>query len=152
MLAEVRIRAAFSRDRLTRPPQGEFPAVPCQTKRMVEPRKAAACLIMDPDGRLLMVKRSPKLRFMPGHHAFPGGRVSDEESIERVIGTRDEDFARGVMAAAREVFEETGLLLARANSPGDDARRRARIDLLEDKARFDEILAAFGAEIEADRF
>ena len=119
---------------------------------MVEPRKAAACLIMDRDGRLLMVKRSPKLRFMPGHHAFPGGRVSEEESIERVVRARDEDFARGVMAAAREVFEETGLLLARANNPGDDARRRARVDLLEDKARFDEILREFGAEIEADRF
>ena len=118
----------------------------------VEPRKAAACLIMDADGRLLMVKRSPKLRFMPGHHAFPGGRVSDTESVERVLKARDADFARGVMAAAREVFEETGLLLAEGASPEMDARRRARVDLLEDKTRFDAILAAFGMQIDAERF
>ncbi len=119
---------------------------------MVEPKKAAACLIMDTGGRLLMVKRSPKLRFMPGHHAFPGGRISDTENIDRVVGTGDEAFARGVMAAAREVFEETGLLLARGADPGLEARRRARIDLLEEKAGFDAILAAFGAQIEANRF
>jgi endoribonuclease LACTB2 len=118
----------------------------------VEPKKAAACLIMDAEGRLLMVKRSPTLRFMPGHHAFPGGRVNESESIERVLGAVTPDFARGVMAAAREVFEETGLLLARGEDPGIEARRRARRDLLEEKARFDEILAAFGALIDAERF
>lgn len=118
----------------------------------VEPKKAAACLIMDAEGRLLMVKRSPKLRFMPGHHAFPGGRVNEAESIERVLGAGSADFARGVMAAAREVFEETGLLLAHGADPGIEARRRARRDLLDEKARFDEILAAFSVVIDAQRF
>jgi glyoxylase-like metal-dependent hydrolase (beta-lactamase superfamily II) len=50
------------------------------------------------------------------------------------------------------VFEETGLLLAHADDVGIDARRRARRDLLDEKARFDDILVAFGAVIEADRF
>ncbi len=107
---------------------------------------------MDPAGRLLMVRRSPKLRFMPGHHAFPGGRVDDSESIDRVIGATDPETARGVMAAAREVFEETGLWLAEGADPEVDARRRARQDLLDEKAGFDDILAAFGGHIDAGRF
>jgi glyoxylase-like metal-dependent hydrolase (beta-lactamase superfamily II)/8-oxo-dGTP pyrophosphatase MutT (NUDIX family) len=119
---------------------------------MVEAKKAAACIIMDAEDRILMVRRSPKLRFMPGHHAFPGGRVSESESTAHVIGTDDPALARSVMAAAREVFEETGLLLAEGAVPEAEARRRARQDLLEDKAEFDEILAAFDVRIDAGRF
>lgn len=107
---------------------------------------------MDPAGRILMVRRSPELRFMPGHHAFPGGRIGDTETTEFVIGAENAIRARAVKAAAREVFEETGLLLVEGRDPGIDARRRARQDLLENDAAFDRILGAFGAQIDAQKF
>lgn len=119
---------------------------------MVEPKKAAACIIMDPEGRVLMVRRSPQLRFMPGHHAFPGGRVNEQESTDFVVGVDDPHLARAIKAAAREVFEETGLLLAQAPEAAPEARRKARVDLLEKRATFNDILTAFDAQIEAERF
>src|SRR5690349_5200897 len=118
----------------------------------VEPKKAAACIIMDPSGRILMVRRSPELRFMPGHHAFPGGRVGDTETGELVTNAENAAMAKAVKAAAREVFEETGLLLAEGPIPNLDARRTARQELLEEKADFDTILSSFGGHIDASKY
>ncbi len=119
---------------------------------MVEPKKAAACIIMDADGRILMVRRSPELRFMPGHHAFPGGRVNDTESTEFVVGADGPALARSVKAAAREAFEETGLLLTEGHNPGAEALRNARIDMLKNNVEFDKILSAFGSHINAANY
>ncbi len=118
----------------------------------VEAKKAAACIIMDAEGRILMVRRSPQLRFMPGHHAFPGGRVNETESTDFVFGANDPALARSVKAAAREAFEETGLLLADGRDPGVEALRNARIDMLDNDADFDKILGAFGARIDAAKY
>lgn len=118
----------------------------------VEPKKAAACIIMDPSGRILMVRRSPELRFMPGHHAFPGGRVGDTETGEFVTNAENPAMAKAVKAAAREVFEETGLLLAEGPIPSIEARRTARQELLEEKADFDTILSSFGGHIDAAKY
>ena len=49
---------------------------------------------------VFVVRRTEKLRFMGGFHAFPGGRIFPGDADQRV-------------AAVRELFEETGVLLAR---------------------------------------
>ena len=125
-----------------------------------EPRKAAAAIILsaEPEPRVLMVRRSDRLRFMAGHHAFPGGRIDDSEGSARVAGAPDDDEAAAIHALAREVFEETGILLARP--VGGAARalaapaelREARVALLAGAQTFDSILERFGAEIDAAKF
>jgi len=61
-----------------------------------KPRGAVA-VIVNEDGKVLIVKRSPKGGWMPGKHALVGGGIEQgEEPID---------------AAKREVMEETGLKL-----------------------------------------
>jgi len=78
------------------------------------PKDAAAIILLKDrdDPRVFWVKRSPKLQFMGGFHAFPGGQLDKEDSS---IAVRDCDGAEASMrvCAVREFFEETGVLLAR---------------------------------------
>ena len=56
---------------------------------MVEPKKAAACIIMNEEGSVLLGRRNPSLRFMAGHHVFPGGRI--DESVPQSGYHRNHD-------------------------------------------------------------
>jgi 8-oxo-dGTP pyrophosphatase MutT (NUDIX family) len=69
---------------------GEAPAVP---------RPAATVLLLRPPLDVYLIRRAPTMAFAAGMYAFPGGTVD----------SRDPDVA---CAAVREVFEETGVLLA----------------------------------------
>ncbi len=95
----------------------------------MSPRDAATLVLVRKDGdepRILMGQRHARLAFMPGKFVFPGGRVDRHDAripsttplrpeVERrlcaesrVTATR----ARGLaLAAIRETFEETGLLV-----------------------------------------
>jgi ribonuclease/clavin/mitogillin len=63
------------------------------------------------------VKRGEALPFMGGWHAFPGGGLSRSDAEIAVIppaASAEPDPAPGILACAvRELFEETGILLAR---------------------------------------
>lgn len=95
------------------------------------PRDAATLIIVDssgPEGRFLMGRRRMDLVFMPGKFVFPGGRVDEADGLvpaadelhevehrkllSRMRGTPSQPRARGLaMAAIRETFEETGLVI-----------------------------------------
>ena len=119
---------------------------------MVEPRKAAVCIVSNEAGAVLMGRRNTSLRFMPGHHVFPGGRINKDEGTAHVVDFEDEDAAVAVKAAAREVFEETGLLLTQGPLPERTALRRAREDLLGERVPFNDILREFGLTVNASDF
>ena len=119
---------------------------------MVEPKKAAVCIIFRPAGEVLMGRRNDSLRFMAGHHVFPGGRINEDEGTDHVRDIGDLDHAVAVKAAAREAFEETGLLLTAGKLPEREASRRAREDLLAGRTTFDGVLAEFGLEVIAKDF
>lgn len=80
----------------------------------VTPKDAAAIILLkDPnDLKVFWVKRSPKLRFMGGYHAFPGGQLDKEDNSVTAEGCEGEESLMRV-CAVREFFEETGVLLAR---------------------------------------
>ncbi len=67
---------------------------------------------------LFVVRRAASLRFLGGFLAFPGGKVC---AADRTLNLVDDQETAGrlsfspeyVVAAARELFEETGVLLAR---------------------------------------
>ncbi len=104
----------------------ELPFVPAK------PRDAAAVILwrgQGPDLEVFLVRRSPRLSFSAGFHAFPGGRVDRLDAVTRVERCRPEE-APLVAAAIREVFEETGLLLAAGASrlrPGHRAELRREL-------------------------
>jgi 8-oxo-dGTP pyrophosphatase MutT (NUDIX family) len=101
--------------------------------RAVRPRDAATLIVLRRDGpkqRVLMGRRHGGHDFMPDKWVFPGGRIdrSDfrapvaselrHEVAEKLSTTAPPKRARALgLAAIRETFEETGLLLARSGHP-----------------------------------
>ena len=96
------------------------------------PRDAATLILIDRSGpvpKVLLGRRHRGHVFMPGKYVFPGGRVEPHDRHVPVVGRLDpaieqklmrhvsrpsRDKARGLaVAAIREVFEETGLLVGR---------------------------------------
>jgi 8-oxo-dGTP pyrophosphatase MutT (NUDIX family) len=96
----------------------------------VRPKDAATLIILDRRGRspkVLMGRRHPGHKFMPGMFVFPGGRIESGDramSVAGILQPRAEQalLARVTrpsvqrcralaLAAIRETYEETGLLL-----------------------------------------
>ncbi|MDP1826400.1 MAG: MBL fold metallo-hydrolase [Archangium sp.] len=105
------------------------------------PREAAAVVLFQrtPHGvQVFWLEREAKLRFAGGFYAFPGGRVDASDAQVPVAGLPGPG-AKWVVTAARELFEETGVLKARG------AERLAPLELDElRRAVLDETLG-FGA-------
>jgi 8-oxo-dGTP pyrophosphatase MutT (NUDIX family) len=84
-------------------------------------RPAATVVLLRRGGRhadreleVLMVRRNPGARFMPGVWVFPGGAVEADELIEGVSGGEtdvDADELAHRAAAIRELSEEAGIAL-----------------------------------------
>ncbi len=96
--------------------------------------RPAATVVVLRDGprgpEVFLVQRSAKSGFMPLAHVFPGGRVDDADSLVPVLGAEAhvrrmgcDDATAYVVAAVRETYEESGVLLARGE--GDDSIRTA---------------------------
>src|SRR5438477_7759288 len=98
----------------------------------LRPRDAATIILIDrsgPELKVLMGRRHEGHKFMPGKFVFPGGRVDREDAYVPVAGQLDPQVASRLMtrlrrpsrirprvlavAAIREAYEETGLLLGK---------------------------------------
>jgi 8-oxo-dGTP pyrophosphatase MutT (NUDIX family) len=96
----------------------------------LRPADAATLIIIDRKGKspkVLMGKRHAGLKFMPGKFVFPGGRIEAGDRSMTVMGALHPRVEQALMArvtrpstqrsralalaAIRETFEETGLLL-----------------------------------------
>lgn len=65
--------------------------------------------------QVFMVRRSAGAVFLPDRYVFPGGRVDDadrDEAARRLHGSAGDVDPAYAMTAARETFEEVGLLFA----------------------------------------
>lgn len=97
---------------------------------------------------VFLVRRAEALRFFGGFHAFPGGKVHTDDAA-CLPGAAPLDVRR--VTAVRELFEETGILLARRPdgsfpSAGPELEQ-ARRDLLEDRGCFSAFLARVGLAV-----
>ncbi|NJC63685.1 NUDIX hydrolase [Planosporangium flavigriseum] len=89
------------------------------------PKLASTVLLLRPGPEVYMIRRASTMAFAAGMHAFPGGTVDPRDAAVQpgwagptpaewaVRLGLDEAYARAVVSAAvREVFEESGVLLA----------------------------------------
>jgi 8-oxo-dGTP pyrophosphatase MutT (NUDIX family) len=96
------------------PPADAVPPKPAATAVLL--RDAAA------GPELLLLKRLRTAGFVPGAYVFPGGRVDTADADPELLALLG-DTPRGPepafwLATIREVFEETGVLLARGGAAG----------------------------------
>jgi len=104
-------------------------------------------------GEVLWVRRGEQLRFAGGFYAFPGGRVDIQDAAVPLDGAARVGAAEApcIVAAARELFEETGVLAvpgAAAVSAGE--RIEMRKALLR-RPQPGEKAASFGEMLERHR-
>ncbi len=107
------------------------------------PHDAATLIIIRKDGsspvKVMMGKRHEAHKFMPGKFVFPGGRIDVGDGRIKALAELDgkveaslnckmrgrpgKSRARAIaMAAIRETFEETGLIIGRPNDKGLQSR------------------------------
>ena len=80
------------------------------------PVDASAIILLrhdtDPNSpEVFLVKRSDTLAFLAGIHAFPGGQIDESDRDVEVRNCDDQQLATMISGAARELFEELGVLL-----------------------------------------
>ena len=105
-------------------PPGFAETLDAKPKHPVEPKPAATVVLMrdaDRELQVLLLKRHRSAGFVPGAYVFPGGRIDDADADPRLaencpVPERGAVPAHYWFGAVREVFEETGVLLARAAS------------------------------------
>jgi glyoxylase-like metal-dependent hydrolase (beta-lactamase superfamily II)/8-oxo-dGTP pyrophosphatase MutT (NUDIX family) len=98
------------------------------------------------------VRRGSQLRFAGGFYAFPGGKVDSADTGLPVAGATGVAAAL-IASAARELFEEAGVLLARgAERIPPEVRDQRRRALLQGSLTFPALLAAEGLTIDASAF
>ncbi len=100
------------------------------------PKDAAAVILLrhqtnPKNPEAFLVKRSEKLAFLGGYHAFPGGQF-DATDIEVPVENCSETETRAAIScAARELFEETHVLVARGGEALTKGQRDSLFDDLQ---------------------
>ncbi|HEY0461294.1 MAG TPA: MBL fold metallo-hydrolase [Pyrinomonadaceae bacterium] len=117
------------------------------------PRDASAVILLNQDlSKVLWAQRNPKISFLGGFHAFPGGKT-DEPDAQVVVKNAAEDLEKFIVSAARELFEEVGVLLARGGEKLTRGQRASlHDDLISGRSSFSEILDDWGLSIDARDF
>jgi ribonuclease/clavin/mitogillin len=122
------------------------------------PKDAAAVILLrhctDPDNpEVFLVKRGTKLAFLGGFQAFPGGQRETSDAEARVENCADQERAEMISCAARELFEEVGVLLARGSEALTAGQRASLLDDLESKRMsWPELLRHYGLHLDAEDF
>ena len=106
-----------------------------------------------PEGvEVFWVKREKALAFAGGFYAFPGGKLDKADAAVPVRGASGQEAALRV-AAARELFEETGVLVAEGAERLDAERvKELRRELLEKRLPWSELLLRHGLLLRAEDF
>jgi glyoxylase-like metal-dependent hydrolase (beta-lactamase superfamily II)/8-oxo-dGTP pyrophosphatase MutT (NUDIX family) len=116
--------------------------------------EAASVLLARGPGspEVFIVRRAERLRAFGGFHAFPGGKVAPTD--EQLLSSDPMDVRR--VAAARELFEETGILVARhpdgSFPPTGPELDHLRRELMMEKLSFGDVLRRLGAALHPSDF
>ncbi|NBC20374.1 MAG: NUDIX domain-containing protein [Alphaproteobacteria bacterium] len=102
-----------------------------------EPRLSATILLLRDAGEMqvLMVKRHHRIDFASGALVFPGGKANDEDASPEWSGLSDCEHSAEPLsvriAAIRECYEESGILLARSIAARGAGRPLVGVDVAE---------------------
>ncbi|UCC81617.1 MAG: NUDIX domain-containing protein [Gemmatimonadota bacterium] len=134
-----------------------------------KPRPAAGVILArdaEAGPEVLLVRRRADVGFAAGAYVFPGGTLDaadadaawedwlDEPPGDAVAGAADLEGPSArtfVVAALRELFEETGVLLASGTPPGHDALAQERQALVAGRRLFLDIVSGLGLRLAGDR-
>lgn len=118
------------------------------------PKDAAAVILIRQDSaEVLWAQRNLNLKFPGGYHAFPGGKVDEGDAQIEVKNCEDSESAKFIVCAARETFEEVGILLTRNGEKLTKGQRASlHDDLISGRMNFGEILAHWNLWLDAGDF
>ena len=141
----------------------------------VEPRPAATIVLLrdaDAGVEVLLLRRNRSAGFVPGAYVFPGGGVDGTDAADETLAFLDGLTPDGAahrlglfdadppaiayyLAALREAFEETGILVGRdvrgmepATAAEDEQVDATRDDLMEDRISFAQALERLECRID----
>ena len=115
-------------------------------------RPSAAAVLLRGHGEHLetyWVLRSDAVRYMPEFRAFPGGNADPDDALIEIEGMEPGAERTARACAIREVFEETGVLLAAADVDAS-TREAARDRLLQAHATFAGLIREHGWRFRAE--
>src|SRR5207253_546077 len=100
------------------------------------PKDAAAVILLrhetsTADPEVYWVRRSYRLAFLGGFHAFPGGQRDEADMETEMENCEDIETSSMISCAARELFEELGVLIARGAQTLTKGQRASLLDDLE---------------------
>jgi 8-oxo-dGTP pyrophosphatase MutT (NUDIX family) len=131
---------------------------PEEPAKIAVPRPAATLVLLRESNRgleALLLQRLVNMAFAGGEWVFPGGAVDATDGSECMLrrtpdgaGLNATDLARRV-AACRETFEESGVLLARYRQPRDT--RTALIEIARSGRAFGNLLTTYDLELQVDQ-
>lgn len=122
------------------------------------PRPSSSVLLISPQNHILLLRRVQTSSSFASAHVFPGGNISpfhDGEPTAPENAARHHDSEVYRMAAVRETFEESGILLARTKEGrllevDEDEREKVRKLVHGDKIKFEDWLDEKGAKADLD--
>ena len=126
--------------------------------RAAVPRDAAAVvLVREREGaggpEVFWARRSERMAFQPGFYAFPGGQLDEADAEVEVGNAADAGAAQMVACAARELFEELGVLAARGAEHLTKGQLASVLDdLTSGRMTFAQLLAHYGLRLDARDF
>ena len=124
------------------------------------PKDAAAVILVRPGAgggaenpQVFWARRGPQMAFLAGFYAFPGGQRDAADAEVPVANCDDAGRAAMIVCAARELFEELGVLAAR----GADALTKGQLasvldDFTSGRMSFPELLDHYGLRLDAEDF
>lgn len=122
------------------------------------PKDAAAVILLRPhcdpnDPEVFWVKRSESLAFLAGFHAFPGGQIDSTDSSIAVRNSPNETTSAMISGAARELFEELGVLVTRGGETLTKGQRESLLDdLMSERMAWPDLLAHYNLQLDARDF
>jgi len=122
------------------------------------PKDAAAVILVragtdKADPEVFWVRRSERLAFLGGFHAFPGGQRDPSDADTRVEKCETAETGAMISCAARELFEELNVLSARGAEMLTKGQRASLLDDLESgRMSFSELLNHYGLVLNAEDF
>ncbi|CBF75304.1 hypothetical protein AN3822.2 [Aspergillus nidulans FGSC A4] len=121
---------------------------PKQKKQPADPRPSSSVVLISPKNEILLLHRVKTSTSFASAHVFPGGNLSLQDGRCPPPGDpkRHEDASWYRSAAIRELFEESGILLAKDQGSGkmlavgEDERERGRREIHQKQTTFSEWL------------